>query len=162
MSKKEKLAYLAGLLDGEGSVSIRRVYNRAKSPSGDKIYYVAEMRIYNTDKRMIDWIQANFGGAVYQQKAQSLTRRTLYRWDCPTVTENLSIMKQLRPYTITKSALIDCAIPILELQSHGMGIRRTLSEKIAGAGEAAMQKINEIKLSVSHRGMRPKVAKVVS
>ncbi len=50
-------AYLAGIIDGEGWISLW------KDKRGGRIR--GELGIGNTNKELMDWIHTNFGGSVY-------------------------------------------------------------------------------------------------
>lgn len=55
------LAYLAGIIDGEGSIYIGNFSSNAST--GAK-YYQTNMEVANTDKALIDWLECTFGGLV--------------------------------------------------------------------------------------------------
>ena len=48
-------AYMAGIVDGEGSISISRQSN-SKS-------YICQLAIVNTNRELIEWVCDNFGGS---------------------------------------------------------------------------------------------------
>ena len=154
MTDGEKLAYLAGLVDGEGTVSIRRVHNRAKSASGWKIYYAVEIRVFNTDRKMIDWISQNFRGSVWTTNRKDGKHKPCYIWMCSGIEENLNLMKSIVPFMITKRQLVECAIPLLEKQREGFGMRKRFFDEISAAGEIAMKEVLRLKLLGTHRGIR--------
>jgi hypothetical protein len=56
-----ELAYLAGIIDGEGSIYIQ---SRQRS---DAIDYFPRFQIVNTDKKLMDWIHITFGGNLFQK-----------------------------------------------------------------------------------------------
>ena len=66
MNYREKLAYLAGIIDGEGTISI---WSNQDSKKRGKF----NLRIYfsSTDKCIIDWVCENFGGYQYANNAPS-------------------------------------------------------------------------------------------
>ena len=53
------LAYLAGFLDGEGSISINRSRNKGAHIAGS---YVAHFNVGGTDEQTIRWIAETFNG----------------------------------------------------------------------------------------------------
>ena len=71
------LAYLAGIIDGEGHIGIR--YSKPTSvhfnPSYGEVIYVA-----NTDQRLIDFLQTKCGGYVRKEIRETKRQRTVYRW----------------------------------------------------------------------------------
>lgn len=64
MDENEKLAYLAGIIDGEGYIGIHKIHptNKAHSPS-----YSLRLDIANTDEKLVLWLKDNFGGKIYKQ-----------------------------------------------------------------------------------------------
>lgn len=59
MSPNSRNAYMAGLMDGEGSFSISRI----SKPDGKHIHYAPNICLYNTNPKIINWTIRNFGGA---------------------------------------------------------------------------------------------------
>lgn len=75
-------AYMAGILDGEGSLSIGNHSGNRKN--GDRHYQV-NIAVCSTDKPLIDWISYHFGGfqGEYTPKQMSKNgRKQVYRWQC--------------------------------------------------------------------------------
>ena len=71
--KETQLAYLAGIIDGEGTFYIGTTNNGRKFNS--RIYVV------NTNKELIEWLKNNFGGLVYQRTSKSNPHwKTRYEW----------------------------------------------------------------------------------
>lgn len=96
-----KLAYLAGIIDGEGTIYIGRVTR--KRITGIKVHYATIMQVSNTDKCLIDWLYNNFGGSTSQYTPGQLpknSRMHVYSWK---ITHQLEeICKALLPYLVTK------------------------------------------------------------
>jgi len=100
-----KLSYLAGIIDGEGTIGI---YHNRKSGE-----YQARFYIVNTDKRLIDWIVENFGGSVYSRinpKHKNWKRK--YEW-CLTGKRIDKIIEGLIPFLLIKK---DKAKIVLQLR----------------------------------------------
>lgn len=57
MWKDTELAYLAGIMDGEGFFSVRK--------RTDSVRIVNQIGIVNTDLGLLEWIQERFSGKVY-------------------------------------------------------------------------------------------------
>lgn len=68
-----KLAYLAGIIDGEGTITL------AKQSNGYGARRV-EVSVANTDKGLMDWLQAEFGGSVRQRRGRADHYKKLYDW----------------------------------------------------------------------------------
>ena len=67
-SKVSKFAYLAGLIDGEGSLTIAKhnapIY-------GNQSAYSTQLTISLSDGRIIDWLYGTFGGKIYLKPQKS-------------------------------------------------------------------------------------------
>lgn len=60
----ENLAYLAGIIDGEGSICVD-LQRAGGSRKHD--YYTLRLSIVNTDKNLMEWLVKNFQGTYYQR-----------------------------------------------------------------------------------------------
>jgi len=76
MSDRDKVIYLAGIIDGEGHF-YRPFVKKGNSESG---YGEPRLIVANTDKALIDWLAENFGGYVYAQKKQKEHHIQAYQW----------------------------------------------------------------------------------
>ncbi len=66
MTKKEKIIYLAGIMDGEGTF-----YRPAmKKKDRKRTYYYPRMVITQKERPLLDWTKKNFGGCIYQEKVK--------------------------------------------------------------------------------------------
>lgn len=75
-------AYMAGILDGEGSLTIGNYSSNTET--GDKHYQV-NIAVCSTDKILIDWIVEVFGGyqGTYTPNQMSRNgRKQVHRWQC--------------------------------------------------------------------------------
>ena len=90
------LAYIAGMLDGEGYIGInKKVMTSRKSPR-----YDTKVCITNTHKRALDWIQSKLGaGVIYEtkQKNNPLAKNRCFVWSCSNK-EAIRVLKLLHPY----------------------------------------------------------------
>ena len=74
MTEEEKLAYLAGIIDGEGSIMITRSNEN----------YGLKIAVANTKKELLDWLKNEFGGAVFPMKDSRVEERgwkQSYAWN---------------------------------------------------------------------------------
>lgn len=94
-------AYLAGLIDGEGSIML--------NPRGAGAI-TSRVAISNTHRGILDWVASTTGvGKVQTMRAEGISNRTSYAW----VTNGdgaLSLLEQVRPFMIVKTAQADLAI----------------------------------------------------
>lgn len=66
----EHLPYVAGLVDGEGCI---QVYSSRKR-------YCLSLIVGNTDKRMVESLQGNYGGCIVKIKMHSQKHRQAWHW----------------------------------------------------------------------------------
>lgn len=110
-----KLAYLAGIVDGEGSICIYRVnpakYNRYQNPC-----FRSVLNISNTRKELFDWIEEHFGNLNHSKKHRrsifkknSTHERWIYEW----VVQGhrlVDICTQILPYLVLKKRQAELTI----------------------------------------------------
>ena len=94
------LAYLAGLFDGEGSVSrYQEMRKGRKNPT-----WVIRCEINMTDKPVVEWIHDTLGFGSFHKKPPSpkqLGRKMQYRWCC-SYREALKFANLLLPHARVK------------------------------------------------------------
>lgn len=75
MSDKAKYGYLAGIIDGEGSLIVSR------SNRGSYMNYYGRIHVKNTDYRLIKWLLDHFGGNVHHHPPADLVKHKIaYSW----------------------------------------------------------------------------------
>jgi hypothetical protein len=77
-----QIAYLAGIIDGEGSIYIG---NFSCNPKTKVPYYQTNIQVTNTDKDLIDWLYDIFGGLISKRTAKqhpANSRKQAYIWTC--------------------------------------------------------------------------------
>lgn len=77
MITETERAYLAGLIDGEGTISILKTVNGKGCEN-----FIASVEVSNTDIRMIRWMKEKFGGNVIlsnKKRSREGKWRPLYR-----------------------------------------------------------------------------------
>ena len=109
------LAYLAGLIDGEGCFVLHDHGNHK---------FGCSLAIGNTDPRMTEWLRARFGGSVGIESRGSRCK-LVYRWTA-SAKDLDSIIQAVLPFLIIKR---DRAELIL-------AYRRTLNPPISGQRKA--------------------------
>jgi hypothetical protein len=108
-----KLSYLAGIIDGEGCITIRRIINKTQSEN-----YLLSVQIGMYDKEPIELIVSILGGSI--SKSGKLWKYYSYG------DEALNILRELYPYLLVKKeeALIGIAFQTSLINRKG----HTLSE----------------------------------
>lgn len=94
-----ELAYLAGIIDGEGNIAI---HTRAAGSQGSVAQeYKNVMKVANTDLRLLEWIKEKTGaGSIYADRRRG-NRRQCYQWFCPSV-QAAKILRLVYPYLVIK------------------------------------------------------------
>jgi hypothetical protein len=94
--KPTDLAYLAGIIDGEGCFFI----NKLKTEG----YHRGVLQVVNTDKTLIDWIDSVFPGTATGHNRYTSSRkfeRIIYSWTS-SGDRLLNICEQVLPYLVIK------------------------------------------------------------
>ncbi len=99
--KDTDIAYLAGIIDGEGSIYIG---NFSCNPTSKLPYYQTNIQVANTDKGLIDWLLKTFGGLVNTRTRKQMpgnSRKQVYIWTA--TGERLThLCEEIIPYLICK------------------------------------------------------------
>lgn len=94
---KTKFAYLAGLIDGEGSFCISRI----DTPFGHS--FGRQIVVANTDQKVMKWLVQNFGGRVKVSALRNPDRHKRRLQWLPSDTKNLErIILGILPYLVIK------------------------------------------------------------
>jgi len=109
-SSKEDLAYIAGILDGEGCVQVRLLKRK-----NSKWYRIkTEITFSNTCKELIDWLSKKLNLKVYERKHINPKWNTCYYVKVGNMYECLLLLKALLPYLIVKRRQVEEAIRLIE------------------------------------------------
>ena len=112
--EESKIAYLAGIIDGEGTITIAK----SKVRKGRKNHlYSLRMQVANSDKRLIDWLKENFGGSIHIMREGH--GRKFYQWTLGSK-DTYRLLKEIKKYSIIKGEQADIGIKFYQ---------RTLSHK---------------------------------
>ena len=112
--KKQNWAYFAGLFDGEGCIHIAEITFRDR-PHGLQLGYRLDMHVTMTDKKTIEWVVQNFGGAFYISRSKNVKWKDAYRWQPRGKKHKEHILLGLLPYLITKERLAGIALEFIRL-----------------------------------------------
>lgn len=125
-------AYAAGLLDGEGTISIR-VDHR---PSGD--VHVLQINVGMTDLRPLNFMAENFGGGIHGPVRRGNPRhKPLYQWQVSARVAE-AFLRRVRPYLVLKGEQADVALALRAISGRQgirpsdaiMSERRSLKEQL--------------------------------
>jgi hypothetical protein len=98
---KEKLAYLAGIIDADGCIHIERFLDKRRNKSTYR--YVLRLQIGVTKRMLVDWVQENFGGStkIYRIKGRTENRNDVYNWRISSG-KAAEVLETILPYLILK------------------------------------------------------------
>lgn len=109
-SPETELAYLAGLIDGEGCLGVymSRDEGGSRQKRGRTVYR-ARLTITNTHREVLDWVASRFGGGV-SKKGAPAGCKCVYRWEMRGSGNVQRLITRVRPYLIVKSMQADLVL----------------------------------------------------
>lgn len=91
--KPEEAAYIAAIIDGEGSVTLLRIHSNE--------YRQLVISISNCDKKMLEWILKKIGlGKILPKKIYNKNHTPTFTYRI-VAREALELLKQVTPYLLT-------------------------------------------------------------
>lgn len=121
-------AYIAGIVDGEGTITIKK--RNVKRKSGVFCFYTCVVIVVNTDKKMLDFIANLYEGWININRRLKGNQRRSYIWVCGG--DNMrKLLKDIFPYLIIKKkqAKIVLQFPIYEHTGWGWKGGRSEAQK---------------------------------
>ena len=118
-----ELAYIAGIVDGEGSISIvRRHRFTHQDPS-----FALLVSVSITDEWVIHYLHSTFGGSVSLQKRNIVSRRPVWSW---TIRHKQAgeLLKAIYPFLHIKKAQAEIAIRFQARKKLGKPFQATRKE----------------------------------
>lgn len=99
MTETEK-AYLAGLIDGEGTITLTR-RNSGQLPQ-------PQVSIANNNLELLIWVKKVIGsGSISTKKPKSSSHNIAYAWQVATAGPCLRLLDEIRPYLVVKKQQAD-------------------------------------------------------
>jgi len=132
------LAYLAGFLDGEGSIAV----GLSKGPDGRRRWYL-RLTCHQVNPEPLKMLKARFGGTILRTERTG-TQRTIYEWVSGNQTAANAIV-ELKPYLIVKSAEADVALRFQSLMAPRSKRRLGLTGEQEGERQAAYEELRQLK-----------------
>lgn len=116
--------YTAGILDGEGCISI--YISKRWDKRQDKYVFrpVLEISIYQADDRLIKWLHFHYGGKYYEHTMENSSRPG-YQWTAPRGKAREDFILEVLPYLLMKKDQALLALEYLRLpRTWDMNIKR--------------------------------------
>lgn len=138
-------AYVAGLIDGEGSIGIYRLCLRKKW-----IQYSARLKVSMTEKalQVLQTMKESFGGILHVFRQPTTTMARSYEWRLHG-NMVLACLKRIRPFLILKAKQADIVIALLEKveslpkRKNGTAIWDDSIRRMAESSKAEINRLNE-------------------
>jgi len=130
--KEADLAYMAGIVDGEGCFFIGKIPKK-KGDGYVSEHYRGLLKIDNTDKRLIEWIDTVFSGTSSAQCRTTSSRkfeREIFTWNA-TGDRLLDMCEQLIPYLVIKKEQCDIMIKFRKSYIGRLGSNKVSDESLA-------------------------------
>ena len=107
------LAYLAGLIDGEGTISCS-VNKTAKNV----LALQKQLSIFNTNLLLVSWITSRFGGKVHSRvRSEKWKEEHQVKWSA---TEAVVILELVLPYLVIKKEQAEIFIALHKTKSNSV------------------------------------------
>ena len=116
-------AYIAGLFDGEGSVTYKQYMCKRKGQTKAYPTWSIELEISMTDKEVIRWVYETLNVGSFSKRPphkSSMGKKMQYRWRC-SHRDALYVAKLLWPYAQVKLHKIEQIIDHYEPDLQGLG-----------------------------------------
>jgi len=92
-----KYSYLAGMVDGDGTVTITKQKQRKT------FAYRPSISIHNTSKELIDYLCLTFEGSTFITcHPKDSNRKTIYRWRVMRTDKIVVLLEKMLPYLVVK------------------------------------------------------------
>lgn len=105
-------AYLAGIVDGEGTVTLARHHkNEMPAPC---------VSVANNNRALLKWIQTRLGGTIVSKKKRKVWHRDSYAW---TIRSNRAIrfLDEIKRYLIVKKPQAELILKKYKSVTHRAG-----------------------------------------
>jgi hypothetical protein len=116
MVKDVELAYIAGMLDGEGTISINRHKRTDIKLNTPSLRYKLFINVVNTNEDVIRFIHKIFGvgNVQFRDRSKEFHRQNQFKWQVDG-DKAKDVLKSLLPYMIIKKEETEIAIEFQEL-----------------------------------------------
>jgi hypothetical protein len=124
MFNRDHLIYLAGIIDGEGSIGIDK---QSPCKSRKTTYYAIRLLVVNTNVPLLDWLKENFKGNIIK-RPKIENRRQCYVWSifsCNAV----NILKECLPFMIVKKRQAELLIEFMGLDKRGWNVPEDVQKR---------------------------------
>jgi hypothetical protein len=144
----EELAYVAGLIDGEGYIGIMAL-RMARVKRG--IYHTPVVKLVVTDIATIDFLMGRFGGyRSVRNFPNNPYYQTAYGWEVKNCQPVIAFLKEVRPWLRIKAQQADVVLEFCEGRTQRFG-RNGISDAEYDRRAESYRQIRQL----NHRGPPP-------
>lgn len=120
------LAYVAGIIDGEGYISLK---SNGKYSDGKKRYAIV-IKVTNTDQELINFLYLTFGGHTFHVTPRNPRHNESWIWEACSL-KAYNVIKVILPYLRIKKPQAQLAIEYQErrIKGHTTFEKRLLDER---------------------------------
>lgn len=105
-----KYEYLAGFIDGDGSISI--VSEKQVTP-----YYCPKIAVYNTDYNIVEIFRKEFGGNIIIKTPKKNGHKIPYEWRLKGKSAFL-LLKKFQPFLVIKKPQANLCLALYDIRNH--------------------------------------------
>ena len=106
------LAYVAGVIDCDGSIQVARSLGPARKRDGVRPpYYVIRATLTAVDPTIPHLLRAHFGGSVYRFEGHTVRKGSWHRWTVVSLQAG-AFLRAIRPYLRLKGPQADAALQL--------------------------------------------------
>ena len=128
-SNKQHWSYLAGLIDGEGCISIVRSL-RSKTDGRTHYYnYVLQLDVFNSSTKLMKWLVQYFGG-VYYTRDRSSDWKNASNWRPKGRANRREVLLGVLPYLVVKREQAIIALKYLDVEGENPAERERLHQQM--------------------------------
>ena len=139
------LAYFAGIVDGEGTVTVLSSVN----PKTGTRSVSCRLMVPNTYQPLIVWLAETFGGRVsHYGKPRSEKHKQVYMWYV-SAKRSVQLCELILPYLKVKRRHAEIVVAISHLRHHYSSRGRAVSDAVSEARVPLLAEIREL----NHRGV---------
>lgn len=133
MTDKATLAYLAGAIDSDGTIGVKRsTYAMRKTKDCNQPTYSERLALRQVTPHVVDLLHETFGGAVYMTKPSTPRGRPLHSWQI-TDMKAAACLRALLPYLRVKQRQAHNALALRKIKDASKTARVAVGRGHVGA-----------------------------
>ena len=144
--KETDWAWLAGFIDGEGHIAIRRGYaentntTRRTRTSDSWTWYSARVSVHNTDIPSMEKASAMMDGTLVKRKLQASNLREMYTVEITARSKVQALLRKIVPYMVTKRQMAQLLLDFADLPRGSGPLKQEMYERSVILSQAGGRK----------------------